>query len=195
MPDTLTKTGFDYTMVEPRKRAVVRSAAAEIHRRLKRSAEDVIAIGKSLLASKDALEHGQFGTWLEAEFEWDQKTAERYMGSAIAFGKIDNLSNLNITPSALYVLAAPSTPPEVRESILAAAESGETVTHAMVKEAVAAARVPAAPEDQDLWDIVSHLRASVEKLVEKSPSNYREPLGRHLIALGEELIGGDDGKL
>jgi hypothetical protein len=46
--------------------------------------------------------------WLDKEFGWTNKTAERYM--SLASGKIDKFSNSGIPISGLYLLAAPSTP-------------------------------------------------------------------------------------
>lgn len=50
-----------------------------------------------------------------------------------------NLLNLDIPVSGLYLLAAPSTPAEVQEQIVARSEAGETFTHAQIKAMIAAA--------------------------------------------------------
>lgn len=79
--------------------------------------------------------HGYFGEWLKAEFDWTERTARRFMAVADSF-KSDKLSDLDIAPSALYLLSAPSTPEEVREEALDRAEAGEPITHAIAKEIV-----------------------------------------------------------
>lgn len=57
-----------------------------------------------------------FLPWIEAEFGMSRQTAERFLNVANVYGaKVLSVSNLNLT--ALYELAAPSTPPEVRELI------------------------------------------------------------------------------
>jgi hypothetical protein len=52
--------------------------------------------------------HGNWLPWLEREFGWTDKTAERFI--QVANVKFDKLSNLDIGVSSLYLLAAPSTP-------------------------------------------------------------------------------------
>jgi predicted transcriptional regulator len=56
-----------------------------------------------------------------------------------------------LRPSALYLLAAPSTPDEAVAEALERAESGEQITHAEAKSIVAAHR----PE---VWEIESVVR-------------------------------------
>ncbi len=70
-------------------------------------------IGSRLIAVKDALGHGRFGRWLEAEFQWSEPTAERMMRVADTFKSV-KLTDLNIGQSALYMLASPSTPAPIR---------------------------------------------------------------------------------
>lgn len=83
---------------------------------MKRTAEDIIAIGQDLIEVKERLGHGKFLPWLRSEFEMDQKTAWRFMEVARRFGdKIGNLPNLR--PSALYeLLSAPETIVEMVET-------------------------------------------------------------------------------
>jgi hypothetical protein len=68
---------------------------------LSRSAADCTA--------KRRVGHGKFLCWLGAEFGWSDKTAERFMSVDALAGKIDNLSDLELPISALYLLAAPCT--------------------------------------------------------------------------------------
>ena len=53
--------------------------------------------------------------WLEREFRWTAETALRFMQVAEAVGKNNKLLDLDIGVSSLYLLAAPSTPPEAVE--------------------------------------------------------------------------------
>jgi hypothetical protein len=39
----------------------------------------IIEIGRELLAAKDEIPHGEWLQWLEREFAWSNKTAEKYM--------------------------------------------------------------------------------------------------------------------
>jgi hypothetical protein len=54
-----------------------------------------------------ACEHGDWLPWLEAEFGWTDRTARRFMDVARLPGKMDNLSDLDIPVSSLYLLASP----------------------------------------------------------------------------------------
>ena len=58
----------------------------------------------------------------------------------LAEAKSDKLSDLDLPISALYLLAAPSTPAPARDEILERAEAGEKIKHAEVKQAIAEAK-------------------------------------------------------
>lgn len=95
--------------------------------RMKRTVEDIIAIGQDLIAVKEKLSHGAFLPWIEAEFGMKQAAAYRFMQVAENYGgKLINF--VNLSPSVLYELAAPSTPEPVRQAVEAKAEAGESVS-------------------------------------------------------------------
>nr|WP_286174085.1 DUF3102 domain-containing protein [Rhodobacter sp. NTK016B] len=99
---------------------------------MKRTVEDIIAIGQDLKATKDRLPHGAFLPWIEAEFGMTDRSAARFISVADTYGgKIDIMSNLS--PTVLYELAAPSTPEPVRQVVEAKAASGESVSVAEVQ--------------------------------------------------------------
>ncbi len=115
------------------------SANAAIIRNLgKRVVGDIIEIGRRLADCKKIAGHGNWLPWLEREFGWSDKTAERYM--QVAALKFDNLSNIDLPVSSLYLLAAPSTPDEVRDEVIDRVKSGEKVSHEKVKEKIAKAK-------------------------------------------------------
>jgi DNA polymerase III alpha subunit (gram-positive type) len=123
---------FDYLALHPNLRVEVKAASERIKVRMKRTAEDIIEIGKDLKLVKEKLPHGQFLPWINSEFEMDQKTAFNFMSVAEKFG--DKLGNFpNFKPSILYQLSAPSTPDEVVEQVMEKAEAGEKVTLKEVK--------------------------------------------------------------
>lgn len=129
-----TSEKFDYSAVDPETRDLLLQASEEITRRMKRSLEDIIAMGKRLLAIKTVLPHGQFGQWIKLEFGWTARTARNLMAVAHQFGETANFSDLNIESSAAYLLAAPSVPEGVREEALRRAREGERITHAVARE-------------------------------------------------------------
>lgn len=130
-----TQTTFDYDALEDEVRREVIADRNAIQKRLRRSAGDIVEIGKSLSRVKGRLPHGQFGLWLEAEFGWTDRTAQRFMRVAAVF-KSDNLSDVPIPPSALYALASGDVPQDLRDHFLEQAERGEPVTHLQVQEAI-----------------------------------------------------------
>lgn len=140
---SLTKV-FDYEALDAETRIVVQQKTGEIKTLMRRAAQDILDIGVKLIEVKTKLEHGGFGKWLDAEFNWDVRQAQRMMSVANAF-KNDNLSDLKFGPSALYLLSAPSTPEEARAEAIARAEAGEVVTHAVAKAIVTALRPPVTP--------------------------------------------------
>lgn len=122
-------TSFDYDGLEPGQRSVVQQRTGEIKERLQRSAQDIWEVGQRLAEVRACLKYGQFDSWLQAEFGWSRRTAYNFINVYETFQERANLAQLNIATSALYLLAAPSTPPEVRDDFLKRAKAGEKVTH------------------------------------------------------------------
>lgn len=126
---------FDYDGLSERVRTVIEQKTAEIRGLQKRTAENIIAMGNHLITVKSLLPEGQFTSWLKMEFDWSERSAQRLMSVALAFTP-DKLAGVQIDPSALYVLSAPSTPEDVREKALDRAEAGERITHQKAQELV-----------------------------------------------------------
>jgi hypothetical protein len=91
---------------------------------------DVIEIGRHLTEAKERCAHGQWLPWLEDEFGWSDQTARRFTHVYELWLKNNNLLNLPIDVSSLYLLAAPKTPAEVRHEAMRRAENGEGLTRA-----------------------------------------------------------------
>ena len=87
---------------------IAREAEQRIKLRLRRSAEDIIAIGLDLVEAKTTIGHGNFLPWIEAEFQMSDQTARRFMDVARVYAGKSNIV-LNLDPTALYELAAPKT--------------------------------------------------------------------------------------
>lgn len=123
---------FDYTLLDPKTSQFVQQQTGEIRVLMKLSFESIVQIGQKLKTVKEQLGHGYFRDWLSAEFKWGAWTATKFMQVAERF-EGTNFSHLDIAPSALYDLAAPSTPQAARDEALARAASGETITHTTAK--------------------------------------------------------------
>src|SRR5262245_16447502 len=138
-----TPAGVDHIAIETQATTtnpVLAEHAAEIRLLGKRVVADVIEIGRHLTEAKELVGHGNWLAWLDREFGWTDKTAERFMSVHALAGKFDNLSNLDVPVSGLYLLAAPSTPPEAGGEIIERAEAGEVVLVATIKGTIAKTR-------------------------------------------------------
>jgi Protein of unknown function (DUF3102) len=83
----------------------------------RRVVADAIEIGRRLVDCRDNhLKHGEYLPWLRREFGWSRQSADNFIHvyEAEAQGKLPNFGNLDLPVSALYLLAAPSTPTEAR---------------------------------------------------------------------------------
>jgi len=136
--ETSVSTRFDYEVLDPEQRHIVQRRTAEIRERLQRSAQDIWEIGQGLAEVRSQLKHGQFDAWLKAEFGWSRRLAYNFINVYERFPERANLAQVNIATSALYLLAAPSTPQPLRDKYLQQARNGEKVTHQDLRQAIQA---------------------------------------------------------
>lgn len=128
----LSNRGFDYSSLDAETMSFVQQQTGEIRSLMKRTAQDVIEIGQKLIEVKQRLEHGQYRKWIEAEFNWGKSTANSFENVAKQFTNVQNLDVF--APSALYALAAPSTPKEAREEAIALAQTGKKISYTVSQE-------------------------------------------------------------
>ena len=121
----------------PTDRADIAEHADAIKRLASRSGQDIIEIGQHLIAVKNRIGHGNFGSWLDDTFGWSADTAQRFMAVTRAFGEIPH--GAVFEAKALYALASGDIPEEVRQQFIAQAEAGEPVRYRDVRDAVKAA--------------------------------------------------------
>jgi len=124
---------FDYAALDASTSQFVQQQTGEIRGLMKRTVESIFEIGQRLIVVKERLGHGRFGSWLETEFEWSQDTASNFINVAKKFGKFPNFSEFDMAASALYMLAAPSTPDAARNEALTRAKAGESITYKAAK--------------------------------------------------------------
>jgi hypothetical protein len=130
----------------------------------KRVVADVIEIGRRLVDAKKLCGHGNWLPWLNREFGWGETQARNFI-RVYEMSKSANFVDLDLPISALYLLAAPSTPPAVRKEVLDRAASGESLSHKEVRTAVTqakAAAVPAAQESKSSLERAIDKRAALE---------------------------------
>jgi hypothetical protein len=117
----------------------VESAANRVRIRLENMTANIVEIGRELQAVKRRLEHGQFLNWVEAACKLSARAAQLKMRAAEwAEGKHEIVSLLE--PTAIYALAAPSTPETVRQEVLTRLEEGQRPAPQVVKEMIRVAK-------------------------------------------------------
>src|SRR5262249_55070025 len=103
---------------------LLRESAAAIHnirsgiRKL--TTEGAIEIGRLLSVVKEKVSYGDWLRWLKEEFDWTDRSARNFMSvfkMTQRANKLEIISNLSISPTALYLLAAPRTPDKVRDAV------------------------------------------------------------------------------
>jgi hypothetical protein len=133
--DRIDNTPFDYNALEMETRIVVQQRTRDIKERMKRTAQDIIDTGRDLAEVRSKLSYGQFGAWLATEFAWSRSTAYNLIRVHEQLGSA-NFAQLPVAASALYLLAAPSTPVAAREEALARASGGEAISRGAAREIV-----------------------------------------------------------
>jgi hypothetical protein len=77
----------------------------------------------------------QWLPWLDRKFKWTEMTATRFI-NVYEMSKSNNLLDLELPISGLYLLAAPSTSKEARDEIIDRAQAGETIPVAEIKQTI-----------------------------------------------------------
>jgi hypothetical protein len=169
----LQTTFFDYATLDSETRIVVQQRTSEIKALMKRAASDIIEIGQKLIEVKARLGHGNVGGWLETEFDWSWDTAKRFMRVAETFQN-QQIADFQIAPSALYLLAAPSTPETARIEAIERATAGEPITYSKAREIV--------EQDQEArrYDGYADIPAP-DDLEDESLSAYEETIAAQYI--------------
>ena len=110
----------------------------------KRVVGDIIEIGRRLIAAKALAGHGGWLPWLDREFGWKERAAQNFIAVAEAAGKSAKFADLNVPVSALYLMAAPSTPSAVIEAVAERTAQRNRTSLPEVRTMIAAARPPLA---------------------------------------------------
>ncbi len=125
---------FDYAALDPATADRLRGSAALIRQIAQQSIFDMgreLAEAQAELASYS---DGTFVAWVEAETGLSTSTAYNLINAYKLKLSFPNVGKLNLTLTAAYQLAAPSTSPEVVEGVLARGEAGERVTRQTVEQ-------------------------------------------------------------
>jgi hypothetical protein len=119
---------FNFGALDPETRQFIAERAEKIRELTRETVAGVLQIGRYLTETKERLGHGNFSGWIDCEFGWAERSAQRFM-SVFEYSKSANLADLKIDLSSLYLIAAPKTPGPVRNEVIRRAGNGETVRH------------------------------------------------------------------
>ena len=117
------------------------------------TAQNIIEIGKRLMAVKESLPHGEWGSWLKEKVDFTERTAQNFIRVAKEFSNTKAIADLGITK----VYALLDLPPKEREDFIKNNPVEEMSTRELQK---------AIKEKQELE---KKLKAAEEK-IEKSTS-------------------------
>ena len=127
---------FQYETLPFEQRVLILELTLEIKDNLQKTVHTIWQIGKNLVEVRKQIELWQFTSWLNLEFDWSRSTAYNFISVYEAFPELSHpkFGRLNISISALYLLAAPSTEPEIRLNFLTQALAGKQITYKDVKK-------------------------------------------------------------
>lgn len=171
---------FDYQALTLVQQQSIQQKTGEIRARLRRSAQDIWEIGQRLTEVRSQLKHGQFDAWLKAEFGWSRRTAYNFISVYETFQEHANFAQIDIATSALYLISAPSTAPEIRNEMIERAQNGEKITHQALKQAIKAHKEAQANTESAAHQKVRMARRSpsqsqpFEGVKDKSPDSARQ---------------------
>lgn len=181
-----TQLRYDYELIPAEQRNQVQAAAVDIVQAGRRAQDDLMKIGQRLIEVKGLLEHGQFQEWCETEFQMTARTARNMMNVAKVFGdKTETVSVLS--DSAMYLLAAPSTPEEARVEVIEQAQAtGKTPTKAEVVETIKRHQPPPAQTYLEVWKLERQAN-QLAKEWDMDPDMMREGARQQLGSYWGEL--------
>jgi hypothetical protein len=160
--DGLGGARFDYDCLPS---AVAKFLKGQADRIKRHCVSSNIQIGKALLEAKRHLSHGEFLRWVESEVGLPVRTAQAYMRIANwAVAKGATVAHLK--PSALYLLAASSTPEEFVADVLSRTGAGEFIPPSVLRRELASLR-----EGQQLE------RAAAERVTQRVLVESEESIG------------------
>jgi hypothetical protein len=137
---SITPVAFDYSVIDADLASNLRRQATRIRTRIGKATQDLIDIGRDLLAAKKHLiDHGDFIKWVEAEVGIARRTAQAYM----AIAKLADTKGAAVAllpPTTVHRLASKSAPPEVVSEVVAKAQSGDVLPDRTVSEMILEAK-------------------------------------------------------
>lgn len=136
---------------------IANEAAEEVESSARKTVEHAERCGRALLAAKEKVPHGQWASWLGANFDYSDRHAQRYMSIASNTTRVADLKNAGSIREALRMIAEdPETPKRERKPSVEVIEpkkpeekpepTGEKATLAVSREETRKAPPHRAPE-------------------------------------------------
>jgi hypothetical protein len=135
----LAASQFNYASVPRSLVSDLQAQAKLIKNMIAKTTEGIIEVGRSLIAIKQQLDHGQFIDWVEMEVGISKRTAQSYMAIARLF-ETKGATVALLPPTTAHRLAGISAPVEVVDHVLDRAGSGQIVPVGEVDEMLKNAR-------------------------------------------------------
>ena len=126
---------------------IIQAAAVQIKTVLRRTAENVIELGKLLTAVRKNLPHGSWQSWIVGEIGVSTSTANNWLRAYEHADQFRAIANLN--PTAIYTLAGEGVPEDAIEQANKLAESGHQVTKSDADEIISGTLEPLTEPDHD----------------------------------------------
>jgi hypothetical protein len=169
---TVTPVAFDYSVIDADLASNLRRQATRIRTRIGKATQDLIDIGRDLLAAKKHLiDHGDFIKWVEAEVGIARRTAQAYMAIAkLADDKGAAVALL--PPTTVHRLASKSAPPEVVSEVVAKAQSGDVLPDRTVSEMILEAKFQRKNAVRHGGNGLTHSKQSKIDTEAKEPSRH-----------------------
>jgi hypothetical protein len=154
----------------------------------------IIAIGKKLAEIKERVGHGKYEIFVRERLGFSERTALNYVRAYELFKSetVSDLDAVQIDAKALYLLARPSTPEEVRTAALEKART-EGISHAEVQKLIADARAEEARKAKEAADAeaserlaaVKRANEAAVKSAAQEAAALTEQIRRHELAIAQ----------
>jgi hypothetical protein len=143
---------------------------AEIQRLGKQTIANIILIGEHLTECRKIVGRGDWLTWPKRELGLSRQTADNFMNAYKTFGR-GNRPNFGRLPmSAVYLLAGPGTPKEVRDAIIERVSKGERISLGEVAEAIRGVNVTT---ERKRYTSVAYVPQPETTTIPLLPPNYK----------------------
>jgi response regulator of citrate/malate metabolism len=164
---------FNYASLDQITAEFLLQETKEIKTLMKRTVEGIIETGERLQRVKQRLQHGEFMTWVENELKCHYSTALHFMRVWETFGEQkEQIADVGINVSVLYLLSAPSMPEQLRTEIVEMAKAGNPISFA---EAKRLKKEYTERQSDDNFTIKQEAITTIDVTVDSSSAQFETP--------------------